>query len=461
MSFSTKYVYDLVDKLSPQLKKIQNNVANSSSSIRRSTDKMASSFKKVGHNLDKLAKKSRDVGKSLFIKATLPIALLAGSFVKAASDYQESINKVDVAFGKASGSVKKFAVAAGSDFGIDRGAALDMAAMFGDMGTGMGITQDKAATLATSLVGLAGDISSFKNIGIAQSQTALASIFTGETESLKKLGIVMTETNLQEFARSQGMRRKVKDMKQAEKVMLRYNFVMAMSKNAVGDFKRTQEGFANQLRGLQTAFKDLSIVMGTILLPFATKLVNKLRLLIERFTALSPRTQKIILIVAGLVAVLAPLLIAFSFMIPALVAIGAGFVFLASPIGLIIIAVAALSAAFIYLWDDLKIIYNFLKDTFVKVFDNIADKVNYVIDIISNLKNMIPDLGSLGEKLGFGDSNVNNQIINSQEINAAQQSIVGGQLDINFANMPKGTNTNYTPAPQSVMNVGTSSIWAQ
>lgn len=451
MAFQIKYVYDLVDKISPKIEKIRANIDRSADSVRKSANKMNNSFNKIGNKLEEIGKKAGQVGKDLFVKATLPIALLGGSFVKAASDYEESINKVDVAFGKASGSVKEFANAAGKNFGIDRGAALDMAAMFGDMSTSMGLSVDRASTLSTSLVGLAGDLASFKNIGVDQATTALAGVFTGETESLKRLGIVMTETNLKQFKMELGIKKNLKSFTQAEKVLLRYKFVMSKTKNAQGDFGRTNEGFANQLRILRSAWKDLSITLGVIILPLATKLINKLTSLVKWINSLSPRIQKAIIIFGGLVAVLGPLLIAISLMIPALKLLGVGFALMASPIGLVTIAILAAVAAFAYLWKDMKIIYGFLKDKFVAIFDAIAAKVRLVVDSIMNLKNLLPSMGSIKEKLGFGGG---------ESINSNQSVSMGGTLNVNFSNMPKGTNTNFSPIPNNPFNLGINTTYA-
>ena len=141
--FKISYIYDLVDEITPQLKKIQANLEATRSKTQAVAQSMSASLNQVATKLDSLGTKFTKFGKDMFVKATLPITLLAGSFIKAASDYSESINKVDVAFGNASQTVKDFAISAGKNFGIDRGTALDMAAMFGDMSTSMGLSQKK------------------------------------------------------------------------------------------------------------------------------------------------------------------------------------------------------------------------------------------------------------------------------------------------------------------------------
>ena len=462
MSFQIKYVYDLVDKISPQLKTIQTNLQTTAAKVNQSATSMASSFEKVGQKIQSVGKKSLDIGKNLFLKTTLPITLLGGSFIKAASDYQESLNKVDVAFGKSSESVKNFASAAGKNFGIDRGRALDMAAMFGDMATGMGVSEENAAKLSTSLVGLVGDAASFKNISTDRVITGLRGIFTGETQSIVELGVVMTETSLKAYALSKGISGNLKNMSQAEKVTLRYKFVMDMLKNSQGDYLRTKEGFANLTRKLSSDFKDLSITLGIILLPYAIKLVNVVIGLIEKFQNLSPTTQKIILILAGLTAILPPLLIALGMMAISITAIGTVFAAISLPILAITTGIIGLAAAAYSCRDSFVVVYDFLKDQFLAVFDAIIAKIDQAV---AAFKKFRTDASSVLSFVGL-DSLANSVAPNSPinqaaPINTPQQSFAaGGQLDINLRGLPKGSNSNFTPAPKNFMNVGVNSVYA-
>lgn len=347
--FKVSYIYDLVDNISPQLKTIQANLEATRSKTQKIANSMSTSLNQVVTKLDNLGTKFTRFGKDMFVKATLPIGLVAGSFIKIASDYSESINKVDVAFGNASQTVKDFANTAGKNFGIDRGTALDMAAMFGDMSTSMGLSQIKASELSTSLVGLAGDLASFKNLNISEVQTALSGIFTGETESLKRLGVVMTEENLNQFLLTQGIAKKMSDLTQAQKVLQRYNYVLQMTSNSHGDFIRTQAGFANQMRIMRSSYKDLSIQLGTILLPYAIQFIGVLNKTTQYFQQLTPETQKMILIIGGLIAILPPLVIIFGSIILAVKGLIIGLSFLASPIGALTTLIIGLITLFFYL----------------------------------------------------------------------------------------------------------------
>lgn len=248
----------------------------------------------------------QDVGKNMSLYITAPILAAAGASTKFASDMEESQNKVDVAFKDSSAEVDMFAKSTLKNFGIAEGSALDMAAGFGDMATGMAIPQDEAAKMSKSLVGLAGDLASFKNKDIGQVTTALNGIFTGETESLKMLGIVMTEANLQAFALSQGITKNVKDLTQAEKVQLRYAYVMSQTTNAQGDFMRTGGGAANQTRVLQEGLKELGVMFGEVILPAFTAVVKAINEVIGGIKQMDPATRNMVVAFAGVAAAIGP-----------------------------------------------------------------------------------------------------------------------------------------------------------
>lgn len=263
----------------------------------------------VRGKLNDLGKTIATAGAGLSAGLTLPLLGAGAAAVKYASDTEESLNKVRVAFGNSARTVESFAETTVDSFGIARSTSLDMAALFGDMATSMGLSQGEAAKMSTTLVGLAGDLASFKNIQIDIASTALKSIFTGETESLKELGVVMTQANLEAFALSQGLEEPLKTMSESEKVMLRYQYVLAKTSNAHGDFARTGGGAANQMRMFQESLKEVGAQFGEIMLPIVTDAVTRLNEFLGVVRNLAPEVQKRLLIVGAALASLGPLLI--------------------------------------------------------------------------------------------------------------------------------------------------------
>lgn len=260
----------------------------------------------AGDKLEAIGGKLSSAGNTLSAAVTAPLLAAGGAAIVMASDYEESLNKVDVAFGDSAERVKEFAQTTVDSYGIAEGTALDMAALFGDMATSMKIPREEAAEMSERLVGLAGDLASFKNISLDQVGTALKSIFTGETESLKELGVVMTEANLDAFALAEGFGKTTDEMTEAEKVQLRYQYVLSATQNAQGDYARTADGTANSLRTLQESAKELGVAFGQELLPQITPLIQKGTKLVKSFGEMGDEEKKLIVSTAAVAAAAGP-----------------------------------------------------------------------------------------------------------------------------------------------------------
>lgn len=319
------------------------------------TSKFDKAMTGMSSKLKNVGSKMSSVGKSMTLGMTLPIVAGAALAVKAASDLNENINKVGVAFKKNAKQVMDWSKTSISSMGLAQSSALEAASLFGDMATSMGLSTQKAAKMSTSLVQLGADLASFKNISFEEAQTALAGVFTGETESLKRLGIVMTEVNLLEYAKQQGITKTIQEMTQSEKVQLRYNYIMAKTANAQGDFIRTGGGTANQIRITQEKFKQLSATLGAQLLPIANRVLGVLQKFMDRISKLSQKQQTWLLRILAVTAAIGPLLIIVGKLTSA---IGALLPLLANPTFLIVAAVLAVIAGVAYLvyknWDKIK-----------------------------------------------------------------------------------------------------------
>ena len=193
--------------------------------------------------------------------------------IQTASDLQEVQNVVEVSFGSMSAEVDKFAENAIKQFGLSKLSAKQFASTFMAMSNGMGVAAEAGKNMSLNLTALAGDMASFYNVEQDVAFTALKSVFTGETETLKRFGIVMTEANLEAYALSQGITKSYSAMSQAEKVALRYSFVLNATKNAQGDFARTSNNWANQVRILKEQFKELAGIIGNGLLKVLQPLI--------------------------------------------------------------------------------------------------------------------------------------------------------------------------------------------
>ena len=182
--------------------------------------------------------------------------------------------------------VEKFAKSAVQNFGMSELTAKRMASTFMSMANSMGLAAKDGKNMSLQLTALAGDMASFYNVEQDVAQTALNSIFTGETESLKKFGIVLTEANLNAFALSRGITKSYNAMSQAEKVGLRYLYVLKATANAQGDFTRTSGSWANQVRILKEQWSQLIGILGKGLIAALTPIVKALNKLLSYLIAL-------------------------------------------------------------------------------------------------------------------------------------------------------------------------------
>ena len=182
--------------------------------------------------------------------------------IELASDIEEVQNVVDVAFGSMTYKMEQFANTAIETYGLSKLTAKRTGSTYMAMAKGMGIADEAASEMALTLTGLSADMASFYNIDQKMTDIALKSVFTGETETLKQYGIVMTQVNLEEYARQQGITKSIKKMTQQEQVMLRYQYIMQQTALAQGDFARTQDSWANQTRILSERWREMQATFG-------------------------------------------------------------------------------------------------------------------------------------------------------------------------------------------------------
>lgn len=264
--------------------------------------KAAKSFKELGDQMTK-------VGSACTKFLTLPIVGALTAAVSGASDLTETVGKTEVVFDRMSGKVMKWSEDSVRTMGLAQGTALEFASTYGDMATGMGLSIEQATTMSMNLTQLAADMASFKNIRTDVAAQKLNAVFTGETEGLKSLGIVMTQANLQAFALSQGIDKNVSAMSQQELVMLRYQYVMSVTANAQGDFVRTGDSLANQSRKLGETVKQTGESFGAILTPMVTGAVSGLQQFVQSIAELDDGAKRMILSFAMAAAAVGPVLL--------------------------------------------------------------------------------------------------------------------------------------------------------
>lgn len=209
-----------------------------------------------------------------------------GSFVKSClnlgSNLAEVQNVVDVTFPHMNAQVDEFAKNAIDKFGLSETVAKRMTGTYGSMAKAFGFSEQSAYDMATALTGLAGDVASFYNLDPTEAYTKLKSVFSGETETLKDLGIVMTQNALDQYALANGYGKTTSAMTEQEKVSLRLAFVTEQLSAAGGDFARTSDSWANKVRVLSLNFQSLKATLGQGFINLLSPLISLLNKLVVK-----------------------------------------------------------------------------------------------------------------------------------------------------------------------------------
>ena len=219
--------------------------------------------------------------------------------IELGSDLAEVQNVVDVTFSHMSKQVDEFAKNAAASFGLSETMAKQFTGTFGAMAKAFGFGERQAYEMSTTLTGLAGDVASFYNLSQDEAYTKLKSVFTGETESLKDLGVVMTQSALDSYALANGFGKTTAKMSEMEKVALRYKFVQDQLSIASGDFLRTSDGWANQVRVLQLQFDSLKATIGQGLINVLTPVIKVINIIIGKLMSLANAFKSFTELVTG------------------------------------------------------------------------------------------------------------------------------------------------------------------
>lgn len=201
------------------------------------------------------------------------------------SSLTEVENVVSTTFGKYSSLIEEFSKNSIQQYGMSELTAKQVSSRFQAMGTAMGFTQEKMANMSIELTKLTGDMASFYDVSQTDVARNLQAIFSGETEPLRKYGIDLTQATLKEWAMKKGLDADISSMTQAQKAMLRYQYVMENTAAAQGDFARTADTWHNQIVVLQQSFQSLAAIVGGVLINAFKPLIRMLNVVMQKVIA--------------------------------------------------------------------------------------------------------------------------------------------------------------------------------
>lgn len=234
------------------------------------------------------------------------------SAINLSADLTETQNVVDVTFGDMREKVDALAKVSIQELGMSELSVKKYASRFQAMGATMGITNkqvsdatslitslnkavattgyntaaDSMADMSVELTRLVADYSSLFNVSQEDVAKDFEAILTGMTRPLRTYGLDLRQASLQEFALANGIEKSVKEMSNAEQTILRYEYVMANSARAMGDFQRTANSWSNQIRVLQENIKRLGAVVGGVFINVLKPFVQNLNVVINQIISM-------------------------------------------------------------------------------------------------------------------------------------------------------------------------------
>lgn len=279
--------------------------------------KMGDAEAKSNQRIQQLTQRARTAGLALSAFGA-SAAALGFVLVRAASDVEEMDSRFRVVFGDLADQAEEWATSLARDVNRSRFELMGFMASLQDLFVPLGFTRDRAFQLSRELTALAIDVASFNNEADATVIRAFQSALVGNTETVRRYGIVITEASLEQEILNSGMRSHRSEITELDKVQARFNLIVAASGDAIGDAARTSESFANQMRGLQATVRDVQVEMGQDLLPAANALVGALRQVLEVAGDIPPELRQLVVVsgavAGGFAAIAGPGLLMVSFL---------------------------------------------------------------------------------------------------------------------------------------------------
>ena len=273
--------------------------------------KAAKTLKDTGNNLVSL-------GNKLSTRLTLPFAAAGAAAVKMAGDVEIAQRRFDTVFANSASEVREFSQDLARSTGSSVFALQRLLSNAQDLTTGLGATTSEGAELSKEIVKLGVDLASFGNVAPTRAVTALTKALTGETESLKLLGVVIKATDINNEILRQGLAATAEEATNTDRAFAILSLAQRQSANATGAASLNMDSLNGAIRGITSAARDATIEFGQVFLPSVKQLAERMRALVRLFQELDEETKTAIVRFGAIAAVIGPGVIALGLMVGAL-----------------------------------------------------------------------------------------------------------------------------------------------
>ena len=339
--------------------------------------------------LETAGEKAQFAIKKAAIPAAAALAGLAAAAVpavKAASDLEENLSKVNVVFGEGAASIEKFAKTAAISLGQSQNAVLQAAGTFGTFGKAAGLSGQDLATFSNDFTALASDLASFNNTTPEQAINAIGSALRGEAEPLRQFGVLLSDAALRDEALAMGLEVSTGALSAQTKILAAQSLIYKQTGDAQGDFARTSDGLANSSRVLKAQMADLQVSIGQALLPAVQAILPVLK----DFASWAASNPRVFTQVAATIAAIATAVLAVNFAMNA-----SPFVLFATGFTIIGVAIFAAYQKF----ESFRSGVNMIMNAVIGYVNGLISAMYMLYNAVAMVINAIPGLDNIATKI--------------------------------------------------------------
>ena len=262
---------------------------NSSKAVLKNIDK---SVKQLSKELDKTKQEVTDVSKTL--KSAFSIKAIEG-FAKGifnlgkgmfqlsqkTSEYVENVNLLEVAYRNANETIEQsskrietYIDKMSEAYGLDESRLTRQFGIFKQLANAMQLPTETAENLSEIMVKMTNDIASLYNLPLDRASNALQSALAGQVRPIRSAtGADITEKTLQNTVEALGLDRTISQLSYVEKRLVMVISLTKQLKASQGDYARTIESSANQIRVMHEQWDRLSRAVGNVFYPILEKIL--------------------------------------------------------------------------------------------------------------------------------------------------------------------------------------------
>jgi len=309
----------------------------------------------VGSSMSKTEKVAAGIRRAA-VPATVALAGLgvgAKKAIDAAADMNEALSKSEVLFGANAKEIEDWSKTTAKSYGISRKAALDAAGTFATFGKSAGLQGKNLTGFSKELTELSSDLASFNNTSPEEAIEALGAALRGESEPIRKYGVLLDDATLRQEALALGLVKTTKQaLKPQQKVLAAQAAIIKQTKDATGDFARTSDSAANRQKALKAQLENVTAELGNALLPAFTMVVGWL----QKMATWASENTTIVKIAIGVFGTFAAAIVAANVAMKAytvatnaakVATVALNVAMRLNPIGIVVTALAALVAGIV------------------------------------------------------------------------------------------------------------------